>query len=201
MIIADYVAIGIIAVGIIIGLIAGFGKVFKFFTSGVFGVIICLVLCYFFGGLILKWSFTQALLGKLIAWLGDKLVGVSNFFNNTLSILGININLGQFLAMILFYILLFIILQILRAIVVSLIKGIFEANNVIIKFINKLLGAIILCALLIVLVLLAFQIVYLVGDPTATTFQGYLKGSVLRLDYIYASNPLAKIFEMVKGLI
>ena len=49
MIVADWVFLGIILGGLSLGALLGFGRVFKFFTTGIFGIIISIVVCFLIG--------------------------------------------------------------------------------------------------------------------------------------------------------
>ena len=46
MILADWIAIAVVAAFILIGALVGFGKGLKFFTGGIFGIIISILVCY-----------------------------------------------------------------------------------------------------------------------------------------------------------
>ena len=65
MLLADWIMLGVIAVVIVLGLVAGFSGGLKFFTSGIFGVIISLAVTYFLLGIVNSWQFVQDLLAKL----------------------------------------------------------------------------------------------------------------------------------------
>ena len=54
MLIADWVALGLILLFAVLGLLLGFGRGLRFFTKGIFGFIISVIFCYFLGGLIIK---------------------------------------------------------------------------------------------------------------------------------------------------
>jgi hypothetical protein len=186
MIVADWVAIGLVALFILVGLIAGFGHGLKFFTSGIFGVIISIIVCYLLGGLILQAEFVQALLAKLIEAMTDK-----NGFCDFLIKIHIDI--------VVYYVALFIVVQILRIIIVLILKSIVEVNNPFFIFLNKFLGMVLMLAVLTAITLVVFQVAYWIGDSTAESFSNFLSGSVFKLDKLFANNPINSLVEYVKG--
>ncbi|MGN0817649.1 MAG: hypothetical protein ACI4L9_01650, partial [Candidatus Coproplasma sp.] len=112
MILADWIAVGIVAAAIVLGLAAGFSGGLRFFTSGVFGVIISLVVCYFISGIVMQWTFVTDLMAKITGWIS---VGSDS--------------LKLQIATIVLYVLMFIVVQICRIIVVKILTGIAEINN------------------------------------------------------------------------
>jgi hypothetical protein len=187
MVLADWIILGILLVCVLIGAIVGFGGVLKFFTSGIFGIIISIIVCYFFYGLVYNLQLTQDLLAKFILVLQN----ADNFFCNLLIKIHIEI-VVLVLAM-------FIIVQILRKIIVSILKHVFEINNGFVRFINKLFGIFLMVALAAMFALIAFQIVSWIGGNTAADFAAKLDGSFLKLDVVFANNPLVKMFEIQKN--
>lgn len=183
MIVADLIAIILIALFCLLGLWLGFGKGLSFFTKGIFGVIISVFVCYCFGGFILKISFVN----NLVLDLNQKMSEGGGFL--------------KFLAdihfeMIVYYIVLFIITLILRAIIVKIIKSVVEVKNVFMKVINKTLGMVFFVGVLVMFTLIAFQIVQAIGGSTAESFAASLKGSFFKLDELYLNNPLMVIIEI-----
>ena len=67
MIVADFIFIGVAAVVAFLGWLIGFGKTLKFFTSGIFGILISVFVCYCLGGIIMNIGFVSDLLAKLAA--------------------------------------------------------------------------------------------------------------------------------------
>ena len=65
MIVADWVAIGVVVASLGLGALIGFGKGLKFFTSGIFGFIIGVVICALVGTVFLDVPFVADLLAKL----------------------------------------------------------------------------------------------------------------------------------------
>ena len=57
MILADWIVIALIAFFCLLGILFGFGKGLKFFTQGIFGVFIAVIVCYTLGGVIYNLSF------------------------------------------------------------------------------------------------------------------------------------------------
>ena len=184
--IVDWIALGIILLVALIGIMLGFGKCLKVFTSGIVGIIISVVVTYFLIGIVGSWGFVQDLLGKFTQALGDNGSGFCIFLKN----IGIE--------SIVLAVALFLIVQLLRILIVNIIQGIAEANNVVMKIINKGLGMIFALAFFIMIALIVFQIIHLIGGETADNFRTYLTGA-LKLDYIFDNNPMNIIANMWIG--
>jgi hypothetical protein len=187
MIIADYVAIGVVVLLAILGIVAGFGGGLKFFTGGIFGVIISVIVCYFAYGIVINWQFVI----DIMANIRQALTGADNAFCNVLLDIHFEI-VAICLAM-------FIIVQILRIIVVAILKNIVEINNVVFKVINKVLGLALMVGVGIIVALIVFQIIAWIGGNTSVDFANCLNGSVFKLDVLYNENPLNKMFTMFSG--
>lgn len=182
--VVDWIAIGIIALSLILGAILGFGKTLKIFTGGIVGIIISVVVTYFTIGVVASWGFVQDIMGRFITVLNDNGSGFCQFL--------INIHIEK----IVLAIVLFIVVQILRIIIVKVIKGVAESDNRVISFFNKLLGAIFLLCINVMLALIVFHIIQLIGGDTAESFRTYLTGT-LRLEWVYDNNPLQYIIKAV----
>jgi hypothetical protein len=187
MISADWITIGAILIFAAIGLIFGFGQTFRLFASGIFGFIISIIVCYFLYGIVINWTFTQDLMNKIV----EALQNADNTFCNFLITIRIDI-IVLCLAM-------FIIVQVLRVIFVTIVKGVAEINNVVIIVLNRLLGVAFMVALVAMATLIVFQIITWVGGTTASDFAQKLDGSVLKLDEIFANNPLIPMIDLIKN--
>lgn len=185
--IADWIAIGIVAVAALLGAIFGFGKVLKFYTSGIFGIIISVFVCYCIGGIVLQWPFVTDLLAKFAALWADK----EGFWFDFLTRIHMEV--------IVYYIGLFIIVQITRIVIVQVLKHIVEVKNVVMKVINRVLGSILLVTMTVLFALLILQIIHWVGGATSDALLEQLRGSVFKLDVVYENNPLSAIVEWIKG--
>lgn len=180
MILADWIAIAVVAAFILIGALVGFGKGLKFFTGGIFGIIISILVCYLVGGLVLEIPFVHDILEKFIQALTDK-----NKFCDFLLQIHIEI--------IVYYIILFIIVSALRVLIVFLLKRIMEINNPIFKVVNRFLGIFFFLIVAILLTLFVFQIIYWIGGSTYEDFHKTLAGSFFKLDKLLEANPLASL--------
>lgn len=181
MLIADWVALGVLLVFALIGFLAGFGRGLKFFTSGFFGFIISVIVCYYFGGLIYK-------IGFIADWLNafkEMLIDKQTTFCDILVTIRIDL--------IVFYVILFIIVTIIRIIIVKIIKSIVEIDNVFLRFVNRTFGMVLFAAVSVFIMLAVFRIIYVIGGSTAANFYGYLSGSKLKLDWLFENNWLTKI--------
>ena len=168
MVLADWIAIGIVVVFIALGALIGFGSGLKFFTSGIFGIIIGVVVCALVGTVFLEVGFVRDLLDKLAAcWENvDFLVKIR-------------------LDVVIYYIILFIVVQLLRIIIVMIIKHVTQSKNVIIRIINRTLGAVLFLALGVLLAFLALKIIGWVGGDTAMNLYDSLTGSAFKLDVLF----------------
>lgn len=184
MVAADWVAIVAVLAVCAGGAFLGFGKGIKFFTGGIFGIIISIVVCYWVGGLILDLKFVQEILNKFTAALTDK-----NGFCDFLLKIRIDI--------IVYYVALFIIVQLLRVLIVYILKHIVESDNVVFKIINRTLGAIFFLIIFTLIVLTVFQIIHWIGGSTAAGFRLKLDGSVFKLDKLFEHNPLLSLPKML----
>ncbi len=183
--IIDWVAIGVVLGAIALGSLLGFGKLLKIFTGGIVGVIISIVVTYFCFGVVASWGFVQDIMLKL----HGAMENANNGFVEILIKIGIE--------KIILAVALFIIIQIIRVIIVSIIKGVMEAENVVIKTINRVLGAIFMLAVACMVWLLVFHIIQLIGGGTAEGFKIKISGSVFKLDWVYENNPLRFIFQKI----
>ena len=186
MVVADWIALAVIIVAAVLGLLLGFGKLLKFFTSGVFGFIISFVVVYFFLGVVSSWGFVQAIMAKQHA----AMVGANNGFLNFLMKIGIE--------KILLAIEMFVVVQVIRLIIVLIIKGVVEIKSRPMRVINKLLGMLFMLGVVIIPTLIVFQIVAWAGGTPAVEFSNWLKGG-FRLDWVFQHNPLRQLFEYKLG--
>ncbi len=182
MVTADIIAVVAFVVFAILGVLMGFGRGLKFFTSGIFGIIISIFVCYLIFGLVLDISFVKELCNNFNDWLNDS-GSVGAFFAD--------IHLDY----VVLAIILFIIVQIVRIIIVKIVKGVFEIDNVVFKLINKVFGAVFFLAVALAIVLIAFQIVAWVGGTTEDNFLASLEGSLFGLDALFENNPLRSVFS------
>lgn len=168
MIIADWVALGLMVLFLALGAFLGFGKGLKFFTGGIFGFAIGVIVCVLLGTVFLDVPFVRDLLDKLAEnWKDIE-------FLNTIH-----------LDVVIYYVVLFLVVQLIRILIVWLLKSVLESQNGFVKFINRTLGAVFFLAIGVLLVLLIVRIVGWVGGDTALDLYYNLKGSALKLDKLY----------------
>ena len=130
--IIDWIAIGVVLLSLVIGMMLGFGKLLKIFTGGIVGIIISVIVTYFFIGVVASWGFVQAIMGKL----HTAMVNAENGFVNFLIKIGIE--------KVILAVALFIVVQILRVLIVRIIKSIVEIENPVIRAFNRIGGMIFL---------------------------------------------------------
>ncbi len=184
MVSADWLAIGVVLIASALGLLLGFGKCLKFFTGGIVGFIISIVVVYFFLGVVSSWGFVQDLMLKLHTLMVD----ADNGFVDFLIKIGIE--------KIILAVLMFIVVQIARIIIVLIIKGVVETDNKPMRVINKVLGWLFMLGVVIMLTLIVFQIVAWVGGNSSVRFENWLSG-VFKLDWVYRHNPLNSLFAKI----
>lgn len=177
MILVDFIAIGLVIIVGFAGAIAGFGRTLKAVTDGFFGVIISVIITYFLLGLVLKLSFVQNLVEKLVLALKGSSAPICSI------LLTIRIDV------IVVAVALFVIVQLLRKLVVLLLKRVFEAKNPVSSAVNKIFGILLAEVVMFVILLVAFQIVFWITKEGA--FYNFIKGSFFGLDKLYLSNPIA----------
>lgn len=185
MLIVDWIFLVIIILFALIGFLVGFGRGLRFFTRGFFGFLISVFVCYSLGGLIIHISFVADLLTRF----RGVFVGKEAWYFKLLLAIRIDV--------IVYYIVLFIIVQIVRIIIVKIISRVFEINNIVLKFINRLFGIVLFLFALVVLTMIVFQVIYWIGGNTAASFTEKISGSALKIDWFYEHNPLTKIIEIL----
>lgn len=175
MAIIDWVVIGVALIMALIGYCVGFGKCLKFFTSGIFGIIISVVVVV----LIFKPVTSVAFVSDLGTKFNDMLLSKNSDFCRLLAekIPTFQIIVG---------VALFVVAQIVRIIIVTIIKSIAEINNGFMRFVNRLFGAIFLVAVAVVLCIIFFAVVHYIGGNSESWLTGLLADSKLKINELYA---------------
>ena len=184
MVLADWIVIGLLALFAIFGMLFGFGKGLKFFTGGIFGIIISVFVCYALGGLIYNIGFVHKGLESLRAAIERNGNGFCKF------LLTIRIDI------IVYYVALFIVVTILRIIIVRLIKSFVEIENMAVIVLNKIFGVIFFVGVFFFLMLFAFWIIALIKGANAVDFTA-IANSKLKLDWLYEHNPFMTIIKVI----
>lgn len=178
----DLVTIGVAVVSALIGFIIGFGKGLKGFTKGIFGIIISVFVTATFAGMFLK-------IETVSGWVADitRLAAEKWAFFGT-------INIG----LIAYYAVFFLIVQVLRILVVKVICGIFEADNAVMKVINRVLGMIFIPAVVLTLVLLVFAVFKIIDETQfVQDVLAKLDGTFLKV--LYDNNPIKLYVQITTG--
>ncbi len=169
----DIVTLAIGVLLLVLGYIRGFGKSLKTFCGGIVGIIISIFVCVAFGGMILGTELVTGWVGELNSILG----GYAAFLEK--------IQAG----VIIFYIALFLASQLVRIIVLKVVCRIFEAENKVMKIINRVLGTIFAPASAFVFLLLVLSVVKLAdGSELVTKFTSAIDGSIIHK--LYLINPI-----------
>lgn len=182
---ADWIVLGLLLVFSILGMLFGFGKGLKFFTGGIFGIIISIFICYALGGLIYNIGFVQRGLELVRGALEKNENSVCKF------LLMIQLDI------IIYYVALFIVVSIVRIAIVLIIRRIVEIDNMFVIIINKILGVVFFLAVAVILMLLVLWIISLIAGDTAESFR-YVLNSKLKLDWLYEHNPFMTIIKVIK---
>ncbi len=192
MLMVDWIALAVLVVFAAIGALVGFGRGLKFLTGGIFGIIISVVLCYIFGSMLLGIPFVNDLLNKLADAIGGWSIAIT----------------------VIYYVILFVIFTLIRILIVKLIRKVAEADVLVMKIINRILGAVLLAGFGILLGLLVLQIIYWVQVSDAGLGEIYVNWMMdtetgnpsAIVGELYLNNPLAaladyfaKIVETIKG--
>lgn len=178
----DWIFLAIFLAIAVAGALIGFGRGLKFLTGGIVGVAISIVLCYFFGGMILDIPFVSGLLSDLAA----KWSHVSFLVTIRLEI-------------IIYYIALFLLFTLARIIIVSIIKHITDSDVIVIRIFNKIGGVILFVGLAFLLMFFVFQIIHWIGDGTADSFRNLLRNSSNIVVRLYDKNPMKGLVDFVTG--
>lgn len=182
--IGDWIFLAVLLVLVVLGALLGFGKVLKFVTGGIVGIIISIVLCYCFGGVILQLGFVSQMLTDLASHWADI---------DWLSAIHLEI--------IIYYVVLFILFTLIRIIIVRILKGVAETDVLVMRIINKLLGAVLMVAFGFLLMGLVFQIIAFIGGDTATNFSNTLATSANAIVRpLYDLNPMRSLMAFITNM-
>ena len=156
-----------------LGLALGFGRTLKFFTKGIFGFILSVFVCFTFGGMIAG----IPAVAEQISSLNDKL-GETWSFLQTIR-----------LATVIYYVVLFFAVQIVRILVVKCVAGIFSADVLVMRIINRFLGGVLMVAAVFLLLLLALALLK-VGENTSFGVDMIQKIEGTFIGILYENNPV-----------
>ena len=162
----------------LLGLLLGFGKTLRFFTKGIFGVVLSVFVCATFGGMI-------AGIPAVAEWIGllNTKLGESWSFLETIH-----------LATVIYYVVLFFAVQIVRIIIVKCVAGVFEADILPMRIVNKLLGMALMVAAVLLLTLLVLAVFRIVED-TAFVQNILAKINGTFLGTLYENTPVKFVVD------
>ena len=153
-----------------LGLAVGFGRTLKFFTRGIFGFIISVFVCATFGGMIQGIPAVQNRLTSLNQSMGGFLQTIH-------------------LETIVFYVVFFLVVPVVRIFAVKLIAGLFSADILPVRIVNRLLGMVLMVAAVFLLLLLVFAVFRVLQDTSfVQNILDSLNGTFL--GKIYENNPV-----------
>jgi hypothetical protein len=180
----DVIILGVLLLALLLGVLLGFGKTLTFATGGIVGKVIATYFCYVLYSVVLNLPFVQNFIAIFVEYLASQ----ENLFFNILLLLRVELWL--------FGVLLFVVVQLIRMLIVRIIRGVFEIDTPVMKFINRLGGAIFMLAIVVSLLLVVGQILAWTTGVYGPVYQ-YLEGSFIKLDYIFVHNPLNGIIESI----
>ena len=151
-----------------LGLVVGFGRTLKFFTKGIFGIVLSVFVCATFGGMVQGIPAVAEWLGGLNASLGD-----AWGFLETIRF-----------ATVIFYIVFFVVVQILRILIVKFIVSIFSIDVLAMRIVNRVLGMVLMVAAVLLLTLLVFALIRAFGGDISASLEGSFLGT------LYHNNPV-----------
>ena len=154
----------------LLGFLVGFASTLRFFTHGVFGWIISVFMCATLGGMVQGAAPVQNWLAELNASMGGFLQTIHA-------------------ATIVFYFVFFLVLQLVRVLVVRLVAGIFSSPAAPVRFINRILGMLLMVGAVFLLVLLVLAIIAVFGNTQgAMDLVAKMDGTFLGT--LYEHNPI-----------
>ncbi len=173
--------IGIYVIAVVAGAFLGFGKVLEFVAKGIVGKIVAIIITYTFFGLVLELQFVKELLASLTNFLSQKgAVG--------------KILLTTRIELVVLAVALYFVARIVLKMLTKIVSAIMDADNKIMRLVNKTLGMALSLAFVTIMVLLVFQILFLVSGTDGAVYQA-LTESFLGLDKLYVNNPLNAIMD------
>lgn len=179
MVTADVIFLIAMIIALALGALLGFGKVFCFILKGKFGFVLALYLAYLLTNVLYNIPFIHDFGVSIVTSLTNN----SNFFTNILLFIRID------------FIIIFLIVAvgcvILKLIFAKTIQAIFEMDNKVMKIINRVTGSLIMFVYAFTLMLTVFQVIYTFNNGINGEYYQTLLGSVFKLNYLYADNPLA----------
>ncbi len=180
----DLVLVAFCAIAALIGLYSGLGRVLKMLVKGLPGKIMAFFLTYGLFGVVSDMGFVQSLMKTFVEFLKEK--------NNSV----LNILLLVRIDVIALAAALFLVIRILQKMLISVVAGIMEADNAVMKLINKTGGFLLALALAIMLVIIVFQIIAIANGGVNTPPE-LLKDTKIALE-VYTRNPFNSIYESLR---
>lgn len=171
--IVDIVTIVVLIFSLILGLARGFGKSLKTFTKGIFGIIISVFVVLSLGGMIANIPFV----GEFITKINNSIAARSEFIGK--------LKLGIWV----YYLILFFVAQLARVLIVKVVVDIFQADNQVMRSVNKILGAtfapaaVFMFVLLVLALFKSFESLNFVKAILSELEDSYLL-------ILYANNPI-----------
>ena len=144
---------------------------------------ISVFICYLIFGFVLNLGFVQTLLERFKESLAASDNGIVRF----LATIRIEV--------IVLAVVLFGVVQIARKIIVAILERVMEAQNVVMRAVNKTLGMVLSFALFLGIMLVVGQIAYAVNGEAGEAYAA-LRGSFFRLDELYLCNPMTSIIKL-----
>ena len=181
----DYIVLGILLISIILGLIFGLSKRIRRSPFGIVSILFALATTYTIVCMLLAIPQFKNFLDEM----NIKMLEANNPFLDFL--VNIRINLIALIIIVL------IIVLLVKHFVFNRIADLLELDNKLSKVLNKVFGVIYSVIFSMAIILVAFQIVFLINGTSGVLYDN-IQGSLFKLDYIYENNPIVNVFRYFK---
>ena len=181
----DYIVLGILIISILIGLIFGLSKRIRKSSFGIVSILLALITTYSIVCVLLTIPQFKSFLDRI----NIRMLEVNNPFLDFLVTIKINLIVLMFVVL--------IIVLLVKRFVLNRISDLLELDNKFSKILNRVLGVIYSVVLSAAVVLIVFQIVFLVKGTSGTIYDS-IQGSVFKMDYVYENNPIVNVFNYFK---
>ena len=181
----DYIVLGILIISILIGLIFGLSKRIRKSSFGIVSILFALITTYSIVCVLLTIPQFKSFLDRI----NIRMLEVNNPFLDFLVNIKINLIVLMFVVL--------IIVLLVKHFVLNRISDLLELDNKFSKILNRVFGVIYSVVLSAAVVLIVFQIVFLVKGTSGTIYDS-IQGSVFKMDYVYENNPIVNVFNYFK---
>ncbi len=181
----DYIVFGILIISILIGLIFGLSKRIRKSSFGIVSILLALITTYSIVCVLLTIPQFKSFLDGINIRMLEK--------NNPFLDFLVNIKVNLIILMLIVLVLVLLV----KRFVLNRISDLLELDNKVSKILNRVLGVIYSVVLSAAVILIVFQIIFLVKGTSGTIYDS-IQGSVFKMDYVYENNPIVNVFNYFK---